>query len=175
MLRPSMKIPWFEFGRVRVRVLARRPVVLTRGFSSFSFFDLPGKRWDGALKETTSDSFQILFSASFTVIISFDAVWIANCRKGTSPKNSQYEFSPSWYSSEVFWLVPFMQLAIHISFVGETASLHKLRIRRVRRKHVTRLDLKRKTSSFLTSDTTSCLCFRHFTGVMLPRYFHFYL
>jgi hypothetical protein len=24
---------------------------------------------------------------------------IANCRKGTSPKNSQYEFSPSCYSS----------------------------------------------------------------------------
>jgi hypothetical protein len=23
----------------------------------------------------------------------------ANCRKGTSPKNPQYEFSPSWYSS----------------------------------------------------------------------------
>jgi hypothetical protein len=54
-------------------------------------------------------------------------MWIAYCRKGTSPKNSQYEFSPSWYSSvteeyqdgensycEFFGLVPFLQLAIHV-------------------------------------------------------------
>jgi hypothetical protein len=33
-------------------------------------------------------------------------IWIANCRKGTSPKNLQYEFSPSWYSS-VTDLFPF--------------------------------------------------------------------
>jgi hypothetical protein len=55
-------------------------------------------------------------------------IWIANCRKGTSPKNSQYGFLPSWYSSvseeyqdgensyyEFCGLVPFLQLAI---FVG---------------------------------------------------------
>jgi hypothetical protein len=29
-------------------------------------------------------------------------IWIANCRKGTGPKNSQYEFSPSWSSSVSF-------------------------------------------------------------------------
>jgi hypothetical protein len=36
---------------------------------------------------------------------------------GTSPKNSQYELSPSWHSSvteEFFGLVPFLQLAIHL-------------------------------------------------------------
>jgi hypothetical protein len=32
-------------------------------------------------------------------------IWIANCRKGTSPKNLQYEFSPSWYSSTGFIVI----------------------------------------------------------------------
>jgi hypothetical protein len=47
-------------------------------------------------------------------------IWVANCRKGTSPKNSKYEFSPSWCSSvteyqdgeksycEFFGLLPFL-------------------------------------------------------------------
>jgi hypothetical protein len=31
--------------------------------------------------------------------IAHSLIWITNCRKGTSPKNSQYEFSLSWNSS----------------------------------------------------------------------------
>jgi hypothetical protein len=53
--------------------------------------------------------------------------WIAKCRKGTIPKNSQHKFSPSWYSSvteeyqdgeisycEFFGIIPFLQLAIQL-------------------------------------------------------------
>jgi hypothetical protein len=60
---------------------------------------------------------------------------IANCRKGTSQKNSQYHFSPFWYSSvteeyqdgensycEFFGLVPFLQLAIQMA-TGRVSSL----------------------------------------------------
>jgi hypothetical protein len=39
-----------------------------------------------------------------------------------TPKNSQYEFSPSWYSSELE-LVPFLQLAIHLVMERQTQMI----------------------------------------------------
>jgi hypothetical protein len=86
-----------------------------------------------------------LFSLIFYFKIIFIPKWIANCRKGTSPKKSQYEFSPSWYSSvteensycEFFGLVPFLHLAIQISYNFKREFTMCDKLRRVWKKHST--------------------------------------
>jgi hypothetical protein len=40
-----------------------------------------------------------VYLSVYPTIYIYLSIWITNCKKGTSPKNSQYEFSPSWYSS----------------------------------------------------------------------------
>jgi hypothetical protein len=76
-------------------------------------FQLFGKRCSCHLQDERGYYHQVRCSANDTAqtrnrvwytthqLQKYEGNWITNCRKGTSPKNSQYEFSPSWYSSVI--------------------------------------------------------------------------
>jgi hypothetical protein len=103
-------------------------MVTTAGILKRSLFDVVAKEthWNAASCLTTADSQWRCLPVACVYLASVFAAtgynWNANCRKGTSPKNSQYEFSVTEeYQDgeksycEFFGLGPFLQLAIPLS------------------------------------------------------------